>query len=162
MYGFETAVVEPVTALDMQISSTRIREEIKNGNLQAANQMLGHPYILTGEVTHGREIGRTIDFPTVNLIPAPEKILPPNGVYLSYCSFGKERKKSVTNIGRKPTVGGQTISAETHILDYSGDLYGQKIRVEVLEYLRPEKKFSSLDELKKQITQDIEKARKCF
>ncbi len=159
-FGFETKIVDYVTIEKKEISSTRIRTEILKGNLELANKMLGHKYSITGIVEHGRELGRTLCFPTVNIQPPEEKILPPNGVYISECVILKEIRAGVTNLGIKPTVGGEKIGVETNIFDYSGNLYGQEVTIRLLKFLREEKKFGSIHELKKQIEKDILCAKK--
>lgn len=153
--GFETKIVDYITIDQKEISSSYIRAEILKGNMELANKMLGHKYSVTGIVEHGRELGRTISFPTINIRPASDKILPPNGVYVSeYVISGKSRA-AVTNLGVKPTVGGDGIGIETHVFDYSKNLYGQEVTVRFLKFLRAEKKFESVDELRKQIKKDI-------
>lgn len=155
-YGFETKLVSHVMVEGREISSTRIREEILKGNIRQANRMLGHDYAISGVVQHGKQLGRTIEFPTVNLIPPEDKILPPNGVYAVWVDFGNQRKRGITNIGVRPTVGEkESLSVETNILDFAGDLYGEKITVSLKEFVRAEKKFASLEELKGQIKKDI-------
>ncbi|MDY5578266.1 MAG: bifunctional riboflavin kinase/FAD synthetase [Lachnospiraceae bacterium] len=155
-YGFSVSVVSPVTISDTVISSTKIREELRNGNIPQVNQMLGHPYFLKGTVVHGQALGRTIDFPTINLWPAPDKLLPPYGVYNTECIISGIYFKSITNIGKKPTVSNQEkLSIETHILDFTGDLYGQVITLLFRGFIRSEKKFNSIKELRQQIVRDI-------
>ena len=115
---------------------------------------------MTGEVLHGRQIGRTLGLPTTNLIPPPVKLLPPNGVYLTRTipiDGEKWECYGITNIGYKPTVGAtEQKGVETYLFDYSGDLYGRKLRVEFLEFERPEQKFESLEVLKNRILSDID------
>lgn len=159
-FGFETKMVDYVTIGKKQISSTYIREEILKGNMELVNKMLGHKYSVTGIVEHGRELGRTISFPTVNIQPPPDKILPPNGVYVSECAISGKSMAAVTNLGIKPTVGGQRIGIETNIFDYSGNLYGQEVTVRFLKFLREEKRFENVYELQKQIGEDIKCAKK--
>lgn len=154
-YDFETEIVEHVVIENTEISSTKIRAEILKGNLEQANAMLGHKYSVTGIVQHGNELGRKINFPTVNILPPYDKILPPNGVYMSECLLKGKSLKGITNIGVKPTVGSQRIGIETNIFDYSGDLYGETVTIEFLKFLRPERKFASMLELQSQIEKDI-------
>ena len=154
-YDFETEIVEHVVIENTEISSTKIRAEILKGNLEQANAMLGHKYSVTGIVQHGNELGRKINFPTVNILPPYDKILPPNGVYMSECLLKGKSLKGITNIGVKPTVGSQRIEIETNIFDYSGDLYGETVTIEFLKFLRPERKFASMLELQSQIEKDI-------
>lgn len=159
-FGFETKIVDYVTIEKKEISSTRIRTEILKGNIELANKMLGHEYSVTGIVEHGRELGRTLCFPTINIQPPDDKILPPNGVYISECVISEKNRVGVTNLGIKPTVGGERIGIETNIFDYSGNLYGQEVTVRLLKFLREEKKFESIYELQEQIKKDIICAKK--
>ena len=159
-YGFETKIISHVSVGGNEISSTRIRAELLAGNVELANRMLGHAYSVTGIVEHGNELGRKINFPTVNILPSFDKILPPNGVYVSECVIGGTALRGITNIGVKPTVGSQRIGIETNIFDYSGDLYGEMITIRFLKFLRPERKFASLGELQQQIKKDILMAKK--
>ena len=156
--GFSVSVVKPVCLLEtQQISSTGIREYIRNGNMEVANKMLGHPFVISGIVSSGANLGRTIQFPTVNLIPPEEKILPPNGVYASRTFVEGNYYDSITNIGVKPTVSGEhQIGVETNIFDFEKSVYGQKIEVELLHYVRAERKFHSVEELREQILKDVQ------
>jgi riboflavin kinase / FMN adenylyltransferase len=152
-----------------RISSSLIRQNLQDGNIHRANQLLGRPYNLQGKVIQGQQLGRTIGFPTANLEIPPIKFLPHLGVYAvrvfligetteenSFVSFG------VMNIGDRPTVNGVNISVEVHLLNWSGDLYGKKISVQLEKFIRPERKFTSLEELKLQIVQDSLDAKKFF
>jgi riboflavin kinase/FMN adenylyltransferase len=146
-------------------SSTRAREAVAAGDLDEVRRVLGRPHALTGRVAHGSERGRTIDFPTANLDGAAE-LLPPNGVYAVKAERYADVEGTflpladgVTNIGVRPTVDGANLLVETYLLDFSGDLYGARMRVHLVARLREEKKFASLDELKAQIARDVAKAR---
>ena len=141
------------------ISSTWIREVLCSGDIETANRLLGEPYSLTGEIVHGRQLGRTLDIPTINQIPQPDKLLPPDGVYFSRTRIGMCIRDGITNIGTKPTVDGSHITAETHLFDCSGDLYGQEAHVELLHYHRAERKFADLRQLREQMQRDISEAR---
>ena len=154
-YGFYTEAVAKEKDGDRDISSTYIREEIEAGNLETAARLLGYDYFIKGEIVEGEKLGRTIGFPTANIIPAPEKLLPPFGVYSSVVRIGDKTCRSITDIGTKPTVNGKRVGAETFILDFEKDIYGQEISVALLHFMRGEKKFSSVDELKKQLKNDI-------
>ena len=158
-YGFETIVIEKKQDDHRDISSTYIREALHEGNIPLANELLGYPYYVTGEVLHGRQIGRTLGLPTTNLLPPQVKLLPPNGVYLTRTipMDGEEWDYyGITNIGYKPTVGAtEQKGVETYLFDYNGDLYGRKLRVEFLEFERPEQKFESLEVLKRRILSDV-------
>ena len=121
--------------------------------------MLGRGFSLRGKIMDGQHLGRTLGFPTVNQEVPKNKATPKNGVYLTCVKFCGKRKYGVTNIGMRPTVNGKEAVCETHILDFSGDLYGKTVTVEFLKFLRSEKKFSSLDELSSQVINDIKNAK---
>lgn len=134
------------------VSSTMIRKALGCGDVREAAKMIGSPYALTGKVTHGRGLGRELGSPTANIEADPQLIIPAPGVYCARM----EGRRAVVNIGVSPTVSeGLPLSIEVHILDYEGDLYGKKVKVEFLERIRDEKRFSSLEQLKEQIAQDI-------
>ena len=154
--GFQVETVEKEKSHSRDISSTYVREALHEGNIPLANDLLGYRYFVSGEVVHGRQIGRTLGLPTINLLPSREKLLPPNGVYLTRTMVDGEAYYGITNIGYKPTVGAEARKGvETYLFDYSGDLYGQYLNVEFLEYERPEQKFRSLEELKARILSDV-------
>lgn len=143
-----------------RISSSRIREALQSGNLSDATQLLGRFYTLTGTVVMGQQLGRTIGFPTANLQVPSEKFLPRTGVYSVWVRLSEQVLiKGVMNIGHRPTVSGQDLSIEVHLLDWAGDLYGQTLTVELTEFIRAEQKFDSLAALKAQIVKDCETAR---
>lgn len=155
-YGFQVEVVEKEKSHSRDISSTYVREALHEGNIPLANELLGYRYFVSGEVLHGRQIGRTLGLPTTNLLPPPDKLLPPNGVYLTRTLLDEEEYYGITNIGYKPTVGGETQKGvETFLFGFKGDLYGRFLNVEFLEYERPEQKFKSLEELKARILSDV-------
>ncbi len=157
-YGYEVEVIDKLTEDGDKISSTMIRHYIEQGELKKANNLLMYPYFFYGEVVHGNEIGRTISIPTVNLTPKENKLLVPNGVYFSRVDIEGVKYNSITNIGRKPTIEGQgveRITIESHIYDFDRDIYGKEVTVSILDFLRPEKKFKSLDALKEQLHKDI-------
>ncbi len=144
-----------------EISSTLIRSLIEKGDMKTVRQLLGRPYSVSGLVARGFGNGRTIDMPTANLLPDQDKLLPPDGVYVSIASIpgSGEQYKALTNVGCNPTVGeGLSRRIETYILHYSGNLYGQKINVSLLEKLRDEKKFDNLAALRRQVQADQEAA----
>jgi len=149
-------IVDEVTLDGENVRSTSIRAMIAEGETERAARFLGHPHILGGTVAHGRKIGRTIGLPTLNL-PLPDGIQPPRfGVYATRTVISGETLPSVTNVGRNPTVGADGISVETHIPNWSGNAYGERVVLEFGKFLRPEQKFGGLDALKKQI--EIDKA----
>ncbi len=147
--------VEVIKLKENDFSSEKFRAMLKNGELSREN-----PYILYGEVVHGKQIGRTIDFPTINQNYADRQLVLKYGVYFTLTKIDGICYPSITNVGVKPTIEGQRSPlAETHILDFSGDLYGKNIEVEFCKFIRPEMKFSSVDELKTQISRDIYEVR---
>lgn len=155
-YGFAVEVVSPVEYGGSAVSSSRIRELLQSGDITAANELLGSAYFINATVTDGNHIGRTIDFPTINQEFAEGQLVPRYGVYSTHANVGGRVLPSVTNVGVKPTVGGvDRPLAETHIIGYSGDLYGKNVDVCFSGFIRPERKFGSLDELKAQIAADI-------
>ena len=158
-YGYEVVVVEKKQYEGRDISSTFIREEIEKGNIEKANMLLGYPFFIMETVRGGNQLGRTIGFPTANLIPEDDKLLPPYGVYASHIAVGDKRYNGITNIGVKPTIeGNQVCGIETNIFDFHADIYGETIRVRLFSWLRPEQKFDSLEALQAQIATDCKRA----
>ncbi len=162
-YGYQVEVVEKARCNGREISSTYVKEELKKGNIDTVNMLLGYSYLIAGEVEHGRKLGRTIGFPTMNVIPPPQKLLPPNGVYVNEIMIEGACYEGVCNIGVKPTVGtGFQPSVETFLFGYEGDAYGKNICIKVHDFEREERKFSSVSLLKAQMTKDIEYAKAYF
>lgn len=156
LFGFEVQTAQPVKINDIIVSSGEIRRCLVSGEIERANALLGEPYGIKRNVVHGNEIGRTIDFPTINQNFSKGQLVLKYGVYFTTTYINKIKYKSITNIGVKPTIAGKRMPlAETHILDFSGDLYNQNIKVEFHKFIRPEMKFSSVDGLKEQIARDI-------
>lgn len=153
------AVAVPILALDEGISSSRIRDLISAGELREAAKLLGRPYSLRGEVVVGDRRGRTIGFPTANVLPDPRILVPALGVYAGYVGVGDERHRACTNVGVAPTFDRHERKVEAHLLDYDGDLYGKTVTVSFVERLRPEQRFSGIEELKAQISHDVEETR---
>ena len=152
-------VVVPQQSLDgIRVSSTHIRRLIEEGNMEEAVRFLGHPHMLSGEVVHGRQLGRTIGIPTANLLLPEGVVVPKFGVYA--CKVGAHM--AVTNVGNRPTVGGQHTTVEPWILDFEGDLYGKTVTVEFYSFLRPEQKFPSLEALRREIEKNEEQTRHFF
>ena len=150
------------TADGQRISSTRIRTLLESGDVEKANRLLGHPHVLSGKVVPGRQLGRTIGIPTANL-ELPEGVLAPKfGVYACRVRIGEESYLAVTNVGMRPTVSGHHITVEPWILDFNGDLYGKTIILEFHAFLRPEKKFESLEALKAAIEENARQTREYF
>lgn len=157
--GFTLEAVPPVMIEGERVSSTRIRQAIRDGNFAAAARLLGRPYSVCGPVIHGKQLGRTIGFPTAN-IETGDSQLPPDGVWAVNATFTDGRIISgVANLGTRPTVGGDSRSLEAHLFDFSEDIYGQELEIGFLAFIRSEKKFNGLDELKNQIARDAESAR---
>ncbi len=166
-YGIDVTIVPLQICEGERISSSIIRQSLQQGDVTQANRLLGHPYTLTGMVIKGQQLGRTIGFPTANLQLPPEKFLPRQGVYCvrvhsSSLTSPISSQSGVMNIGQRPTVNGASLTVEIHLLDWSGDLYGQTLTVSLEQFLRSEQKFASLDALKTQIHADCEAARAFF
>jgi phosphoribosyl 1,2-cyclic phosphate phosphodiesterase len=162
-YGFEVVVIPPVVYKDEIVSSTVIRREIAAGEVLHASCLLGRPFVLTGEVVSGTGTGRRFTFPTLNLAPEQE-LLPARGVYVTRTLLEGESKsrRSVTNVGMRPTFNGSALSVETHLLDFAGEVTAKRIEVRFWKRLREEKKFSGAEELRGQIARDIASANKFF
>lgn len=161
VYGYELKIIKKLQQDGHDISSSTIKNMLGQARMSEISELLGRNFSVSGKVMHGKALGRTIQIPTVNQIPEEGKALPPFGVYLSRIHLGNESYYGITNIGVKPTVDQEKIcGVETHIFDYSGDLYDQMIEVELLRFCRPEMKFGSLDALVKQMKQDIATAKK--
>lgn len=155
-YQYEVKLVQKVRFRGEEISSSLIRETVSLGDMEKAAALLGMPYQVTGQVGHGRQLGRKIGMPTVNLLPPEEKLLPPKGVYYSCVRLEGKRYPAVSNIGCKPTVSDEKVlGVESYLYDFATDIYGKEIEVELLSYKRPEQKFDSVDSLKSQMQRDI-------
>lgn len=162
-YDYEVIVVEKMQEDARDISSTFVREEIIKGNIEKANHLLGYRYFVTSVVEHGNQIGRTIGIPTINQIPPAEKLLPPNGVYITEVYIDEQRYRGVTNVGCKPTVGDRNpIGVETHLLDFAGDVYDKLVTVEFISRVREERRFATIEELMSQMQNDIAFGRAYF
>lgn len=155
-YGYQVVIIEKEQDEHRDISSTYIREELDRGNIEKANELLGEPYAIHGVVVHGRHIGGSVlGFPTANILPPPEKHLPPFGVYVSRVFVDGVYYGGVTNIGRKPTIHGDNpVGVETFIMGFEEDLYGKNVEIQLLNFERPEQKFAALEELKVRIELD--------
>lgn len=160
--GLGCDVIDPVVHDGVLVSSTYIRSLIRDGNMERAAEFLGHPHLLTDTVRTGFRIGRTMDFPTINMAFPEGVLIPRKGVYASRVLLPDGVHGAVTNIGMRPTFDGQRITVETHILDYSADLYGQQVCVEFSRFLRDERKFDGMEALSAQIRSDTEQARAFF
>ena len=158
--GIPCAVVPEQSLEGVRISSSHIRGLIEDGRMESATRFLGHPYFLTGTVVHGKQIGRRLGMPTANLVLPEGLALPKLGVYACVVQIASERFPAVTNIGLRPTVGGEGLTVEPWILDFSGDLYGREITLEFYYFLRPEQKFPDLAALRQQIALDADHTRR--
>ncbi len=142
------------------ISSTRIRGLISAGEVEEAGKLLGRPYVVRGEVIVGDRRGRTIGFPTANILPDATQIIPARGVYAGFAYIGKEVHAACTNVGVAPTFERGENRVEAYLIDYEGDLYGRIVDVSFVLRIRPEKRFSGVEELKEQIARDVDEARR--
>jgi riboflavin kinase/FMN adenylyltransferase len=161
--GFDVIVHEPVMIRGEIVSSTRIRKLVADGNVAHAARLLGRPFVLTGGVVRGTGIGGKFTFPTLNL-QAEQELLPAKGVYITRTVLEGEKRsrRSVTNVGMRPTFDGRKLTVETHLLDNAGEIPQKRIEVRFWKRLREEKKFAGAEELKLQIASDIERARTFF
>lgn len=140
-----------------------MREEIAAGNIEKANHLLGYRYFVTSRVLHGNQIGRTIGVPTINQLPPKEKLLPPNGVYVTEAYIGDRWYRGISNVGCKPTIEGEyPVGVETHLLDFAEDVYDKMVTVEFLSRVRSERKFASIEALKEQMQNDVAYGRAYF
>lgn len=159
-YGVEVNAIDAIMKDENPVSSTLIRSLLEKGEIQEANELLGYSFAIDFEVSHGRNFGKQMGFPTANQIFPQNMIIPKFGVYKTRVEIDGKSYMGVTNVGRKPSVGATDyVGAETYVDGFSGDLYGKKIKTSFLKFLRPEMKFSSLDELKSAINDSIIKAR---
>lgn len=155
--------VVPEQVLDgVTVSSTYIRALLEKGEIEQVNHFLGHPHVLSGEVVSGRKLGRTLGIPTANLALPEDLVKLPHGVYACKAVVEGEKYLAVTNIGNRPTVGGHRVTVEPWLLDFEGDLYGKNITLEFHAFLRPEKKFESLEALKAEIEKNALQTRNFF
>lgn len=161
--GFQVVSVPPVLVGDRVISSTLIRSAVECGDLESAAKYLGRDFTILGTVTEGRQLGRRLGFPTANL-RAHNELFPPNGVYAAKAWFRENEYGGVVNIGVRPTIENETGERilELHLFDFDQQIYGEDVEVAFLEYLRPEHKFSGVEELQAQIQRDAEKARQVW
>ena len=159
--GFSVKTIDKISIDGIEVSSTYIRELIEKGCMEQAEKMLGEPYSLRGRVVHGNRIGRTLGFPTVNLLPEESKLLPPNGVYSSRIKVEDCIYDGITNIGYKPTVASERImGVESYLYDFREEIYDKEITVYLKSFIRPEMQFANLEELRTQLQKDILEGRK--
>lgn len=160
--GITCAVVPEYRVEGIPVSSTYIRGLLEAGELDRARLFLGHPHLISGTVTEGNHLGRTMGIPTANLLPDPSLLLPPKGVYACRARIPGGACLAVANIGTRPTVGGGGLTVEPWLLDFHGDLYGREMTLELWRYLRPERKFPSLDALQHEIRRNAAETREFF
>lgn len=154
-YNFDVAQISAEEIDEVSISSTKIRKALQEGNIHLANDYLGYNYFLTGTIVKGKQLGRTIGYPTANLsIKEEYKLIPQNGVYVVKSTIDGKEIFGMMNIGTNPTVGGQLQTIETNFIDFEGDLYEKNLQIELLHRIRDEQKFASLDALKEQLAKD--------
>lgn len=160
-YGFSVIIVPPVKVDAEIVSSTLIRNYIKKGKIDRVFQLLGRHFSLTGTVVSGRRVGRTLGFPTANILANPEMVIPANGVYITKTKLEDQWISGITNVGVAPTMRSENkFSIETHLLDYDSDIYGKSIEVCFIQRIRGEKRFENVEALKDQVQKDIEKTKK--
>ena len=155
-HGFSVEICDEIKLDGENVSSSNIRSLITAGNIALANKLLGHNFTIYGKVTEGKHLGRTLGFPTANVFFPEKSVTPLCGVYKTVVTANGIKMPAITNVGINPTVGGEKMRSETHILNYSEDIYEKEIQIEFIDFIRNEKKFNSLDELKMQIKKDIE------
>jgi riboflavin kinase/FMN adenylyltransferase len=161
--GFSVEIVERIELKEQEVSSTRIREFLAAGQVYQAAQLLGHPYFLSGAVTHGSDRGARIGLPTANIAPWPKKLLPAVGVYATRVMLEEKLYYGITNVGLRPTFEDQkTPNVETHILDFDCGIYGEELTLHFVQKIRDEQKFSGIADFLEQIERDKAAARKIF
>jgi riboflavin kinase/FMN adenylyltransferase len=156
--GFSVTIVAPKTIDGEVASSTVIRQALADGNMEKVTRLLGRPFSLLGKVTHGEHRGTGMGFPTVNLTVDAKMALPPDGVYATRAYIGEDEFQAMTNIGRRPTFGdNKERTIESFILNYNQEIYDKEVKIEIIQRLRDEKHFDSIDELKTQIAEDVKR-----
>lgn len=159
-HGFDVVQVAAHVEAGSAISSTRIRAELADGRVSAAARLLGRPYELSGVVEHGEMVGRRLGFPTANVAVAAQRCIPCTGVYATWVQTGGVWRMGATNVGYRPTFGGQRLTIEAFLLDFDGDLYDQSVRLAFVERLREERSYSRVEALVEQIRLDVEECRR--
>lgn len=155
--GFQVKTIAKVCLEGKEVSSTYVRSCVEKGDMELAEKLLGMPYPVWGTVVKGKQLGRNLGFPTVNLLPDASKLLPPNGVYFSRVRYRDKLYRAISNVGYKPTVTEDRIMGlESYLYDFSGDIYGEPIEVYLQGFSRPERRFESVEALRRQLERDIE------
>lgn len=159
-YGYQVELIDKVRVDGEEVSSTRVRQAVRAGEMEKVTAMLGAPYRVSGKVVHGRQLGRRLGMPTANLLPDERKLLPPNGVYYSRAEIGEKTYRGISNVGYKPTVSEEKIMGlETYLYDFEGEVYDRDMTVELLAFRRAEQTFASVEALRLQIAADVEAGR---
>lgn len=154
--GFEPATIDKVCLEGVEVSSTYVRGQVESGHMRTAERLLGMPYMAAGRVTEGKKLGRKLGFPTVNLLPGENKLMPPNGVYFSRVRHDQKTYRAISNVGYKPTVTSERVlGVESYLYDFDEVIYGEEIEVYLCEFLRPERCFESVEALREQLEKDI-------
>lgn len=155
--GFEVKTIDKVCLDGREVSSTYVRSQVESGNMRAVENLLGMPYPVAGRVVKGNQLGRTLGFPTVNLLPGESKLLPPNGVYFSKVRCQGRIYRAISNVGYKPTVTSKRVmGVESYLYDFDCDIYGEDIEVYLCEFRRPEQRFDGVEALREQLQKDIQ------
>ncbi len=161
VYGYEVELIDKVRVGGEEVSSTRVRQAVREGDMEKVSAMLGAPYCVNGKVVHGRQLGRKLGMPTANLLPDERKLLPPNGVYYSRAKLGERVYRGISNVGYKPTVSDEKVlGVETYLYDFALEVYDREMTVELLAFRRAERAFESVEALRRQIEADVEAGRK--
>jgi riboflavin kinase/FMN adenylyltransferase len=158
--GFDVVTVAPAISRGRPVSSGRVRAALMAGRLGEANALLGRSYRLEGTVVSGDERGRTLGFPTANVATDPGRCLPAPGIYATWCGVGEEWRRAATSIGYRPTFGGKTLTVEAYVLDFEGDLYGERVRLEFVARLRGERAYPDVTRLVAQMQRDVDSTRR--
>lgn len=154
--GIQVKTIDKVCMEGREVSSTYVRNQVEKGDMRTVEQLLGMPYLVEGQVVRGNQIGRTLGFPTVNILPAESKLLPPNGVYFSQVRFRNKMYRAISNVGCKPTVTDEKVmGVESYLYDFDENIYDEQIEVYLQEFRRPEQKFDGVEALKRQLQEDI-------
>lgn len=158
--GYQVELIDKVRVDGEEVSSTRVRQAVREGDMEKVSAMLGAPYCVSGKVVHGRQLGRKLGMSTANILPDVRKLLPPNGVYYSRARLGDAVYRGISNVGCKPTVSDEKImGVETYLYDFSGEVYDRDMTVELLAFRRAERTFESVEALRRQIEADVEAGR---
>lgn len=154
--GFETRIIDKVCLEGKEVSSTLVRDRLSQGDMEMVRQLLGMPYMIAGKVVRGKQLGRTLGFPTVNILPGAEKKLPPSGVYFSQVRVRGKMYRAISNVGCKPTVTDEAVMGiESYLYDFEDSIYGEQIEVYLYSFRRPERRFRDVETLKAQLSEDI-------